>query len=341
MPRQITGGGRGWKDLPAELIQSILVFSDEKAAITVSGVCTDWRIAVTSTTTHLSLSWCKNHMNDLLITISQSFIHLKVLSLRQTKPQLEDTGVEAVALNCHDLQELDISKSINLTDRSLLALAHGCPKLSKLVVSGCTTFTDSSLAYLTGVCTGMRHLNLCGCGRAVTDRALRAIARNCPELQVLNIGWCEEVSDQGVTSLAIGCPDLRSLDLCACVLITDESVVALANGCRRLKSLDLYYCRNITDRAMYCLANSGGRCRMKRSVVCRCNGCCCDEEEGLESLNISQCTALTPPAVQAVCDSFPALHTCSDRHSLSISGCLSLASVHCACSGEANHGRGF
>jgi F-box and leucine-rich repeat protein 1 (S-phase kinase-associated protein 2) len=35
--------------------------------------------------------------------------------------------------------------------------------------------------------------------------------------------------------------------------------------------------------------------------------------------------------VQAVCDSFPALHTCPERHSLIISGCLSLTSVHCAC----------
>lgn len=64
-------------------------------------------------------------------------------------------------------------------------------------------------------------------------------------------------------------------------------------------------------------------------------------EEGLISLNISQCTALTPPAVQAVCDSFPALHTCPGRHSLTISGCLNLTSVHCACAVQAHRlGRG-
>jgi F-box and leucine-rich repeat protein 1 (S-phase kinase-associated protein 2) len=56
-----------------------------------------------------------------------------------------------------------------------------------------------------------------------------------------------------------------------------------------------------------------------------------DDRDGLSNLNISQCTALTPPAVQAVCDSFPALHTCPERHSLIISGCLSLTAVHCAC----------
>ncbi len=49
---------------------------------------------------------------------------------------------------------------------------------------------------------------------------MQAIARNCGQLQSLNLGWCEDVTDKGVTSLASGCPDLRALDLCGCVLIT-------------------------------------------------------------------------------------------------------------------------
>lgn len=109
--------------------------------------------------------------------------------------------------------------------------------------------------------------------------------------------------------------------------VTDESVIALANNCLHLRSLGLYYCQNITDRAMYSLAHSRvkNKHEMWESVKSRY------EEEGLMNLNISQCTALTPPAVQALCDSFPKLHTCPGRHSLIISGCLNLTSVHCAC----------
>jgi F-box and leucine-rich repeat protein 1 (S-phase kinase-associated protein 2) len=112
--------------------------------------------------------------------------------------------------------------------------------------------------------------------------------------------------------------------------LPDESVVALANGCPHLRSLGLYYCQNITDRAMYSLAaNSRPRSKGRGwGAVKRADD---RDKDGLASLNISQCTALTPPAVQAVCDSFPALHTCPDRHSLIISGCLRLTSVHCAC----------
>nr|AFK38427.1 unknown [Lotus japonicus] len=131
-------------------------------------------------------------------------------------------------------------------------------------------------------------------------------------------------------SLAYGCPDLRSIDLCGCIRITDDSVIALANNCPHLRSLGLYYCQNITDRAMYCLAQSKVNNRMWGNV----KGA--NDEEGLRTLNISQCTALTPLAVQAVCDSFPSLHTCPVRHSLIMSGCLSLMSVHCACAGHAH-----
>ncbi|KAJ0539625.1 putative leucine-rich repeat domain superfamily [Helianthus annuus] len=162
---------------------------------------------------------------------------------------------------------------------------------------------------------------------------MQAIGYNCSQLQSLVLGWCEEVGDDGVTSLAHGCHDLRALDLCGCVLITDESVIALANNCPHLRSLGLYYCQNITDQAIYALAHSRATNKHQAWGSVRTRD---EEGSGLMNLNISQCTALTPPAVQALCDSFPALHTCPGRHSLIISGCLNLTSVHCACAFQAH-----
>ncbi|KAL0438169.1 UNVERIFIED_CONTAM: F-box protein SKP2A [Sesamum latifolium] len=300
--------------------------------IVASGVCHGWRDAISWGLTHLSLSWCKKNMNNLVLSLVPKFTKLQVLILRQDTPQLQDDAVEKIATYCHDLQELDLSKSFRLTDRSLYALAHGCRDLVKLNISGCSAFSDSALGYLTGFCRKLKFLNLCGCVRAATDRALKAIGYNCNQLQSLNLGWCDRVGDEGVKSLAYGCPDLRALDLCGCVLITDESVIALANNCLHLRSLGLYYCQNITDRAMYSLAQS--RVKNKHQVWAPVKNRY--EEEGLTNLNISQCTALTPPAVQALCDSFPALHTCPGRHSLIISGCLNLTSVHCACAVQAH-----
>ncbi|XBJ25645.1 F-box protein SKP2A-like [Triticum dicoccoides] len=331
-----TGGAMpmlsGWKDLPMELLMRIIsVAGDDRIVVVASGVCTGWRDALGWGVTNLSLSWCQQNMNNLTISFAHKFTKLQVLTLRQIKPQLEDSAVEAVANYCYDLRELDLSRSFRLSDRSLYALANGCPRLTKLNISGCSSFSDSALIYLSCHCKNLKSLNLCGCGKAATDESLQAIAQNCGHLQTLNLGWCDNVTDEGVTSLASGCPDLRALDLCGCVLITDESVIALASGCPYLRSLGLYYCQNITDRAMYSLANSCVKSKRGRWGTPRSSSSSSKDVDGLANLNISQCTALTPPAVQAVCDSFPSLHTCPERHSLIISGCLSLTNVHCAC----------
>ncbi|MQL76526.1 hypothetical protein Taro_008934 [Colocasia esculenta] len=221
-------GGRGeavmadWKDLPTELLLRILSLADDRTAIVASGVCTGWRDALYAGLSHLSLSWCKANMNNLILSLAPKFTKLQVLILRQNRPQLEDNAIEAVAIHCHDLRGLDLSKSHRLTDGSLYALAHGCPHLTTLNISGCSAFSDSALAYLTGFCKNVKCLNLCGCVKAATDKALQTIAYNCNQLQTLNLGWCENISDKGVVSLASGCPDLRALDLCGCVLITGK-----------------------------------------------------------------------------------------------------------------------
>ncbi|KAI4320601.1 hypothetical protein MLD38_034062 [Melastoma candidum] len=324
---------KDWKDIPTELLLRILSLVDDSSVIMASGVCKGWRDSIGSGLTHLSLVQLKKNMNNLLLSLAPKFTKLQMLSLRQDVAQLEDNAVEAIATHCYELRDLDLSKSFKLTDCSLHALAHGCPNLAKLNISGCWAFSPDAVVYLTNFCTQLRALNLCGCVRAATDCALQAIGRNCSRLQMLNLGWCDNVGDLGVMSLAFGCPDLRVLDLCYCVRITDDSVIALANGCPRLTSLGLYYCQNITDRAMYSLAQSAVK---RKRTLWDSRRSRREDEEGLKSLNISQCTALTPPAVQAVCDSFPALHTCPGRHSLIISGCLSLTSVRCACSLQAH-----
>ena len=118
---------------------------------------------------------CRDHMNDLVISLAHKFTKLQVLSLRQIKPQLEDSGVEAVANYCHDLRELDLSRSFRLSDRSLYALAHGCPHLTRLNISGCSNFSDAALVFLSSQCKSLKCLNLCGCVRAASDRALQVL----------------------------------------------------------------------------------------------------------------------------------------------------------------------
>ncbi|XWS15202.1 hypothetical protein CRYUN_Cryun35bG0074500 [Craigia yunnanensis] len=213
-----------WKDIPMELLFRIVSLVDDRTAIVASGVCCGWRDAICLGLTQLCLSCCRKNMNNLVLSLAPKFTKLQTLILRQEKAQLEDNAFETIANFCHDLEDLDLSKSFKLGDRPLYALAHGCPNLTKLNISGCTSFSDEALEYLTNFCRKLKILNLCGCVKAATDHSLQAIGRNYNMLQSLNLGWCDNVGDLGVMSLAYGCPDLRCLDLCGCVRITEWKV---------------------------------------------------------------------------------------------------------------------
>ncbi|KAJ0795796.1 putative leucine-rich repeat domain superfamily [Helianthus annuus] len=188
-----------------------------------------------------------------------------------------------------------------LGDGSLYTLARGCPNLTNLNISGCSAFSENGIEFV-------------GYWR---------------QLESINLGWCYKLGDAGVMSLAYGCPNLNAIDLFQCISVTDESVIALANNCLHLRSLGLCHCHSITDRAMYALAR--GRVKSKDEEVLGGS-----VKTQYENLDISYCKALTAPAVQALCDSFPALHTCPSRRSLIMNGCSNLTSVHCACDSQSH-----
>ncbi|KAF5809439.1 putative F-box domain, leucine-rich repeat domain superfamily, F-box-like domain superfamily [Helianthus annuus] len=323
---------REWEEIQLELLMKIVSFMDDRTVIVASGICSRWRNVICSELTRISLSWCTNNMNKLVLSLAPKLTKLRGLTLRQKfEPLLDDDTVETIANNCHDLEDLDLSRNSKLGDPSLSALARGWPNLTKLNISDCSGFSDDGLEFVSSRCRKLKILNLSGCGKAVTHKALKAIGDNCRQLESINLGKCPRVDDAGVMSLVYGCPDLHVVDLDHCFEITDESVIALANNCLHLRSLNLYGCENITDRAMYALAHS--RVKNKDEVFwepVKTRG----EKEGLMNLNISFCKAVTPHAVQALCRSFPALHTCSRRPSLIMHGCKKLTSVHCACASQ-------
>lgn len=127
---------------------------------------------------------CKENMNDLALSIAPKFTKLQSLTLRQSKSQLEDNAIEAIAYYCHDLTELDLSGSYKINDWSLFELSSGCPDLTKLNLSGCSKLTENGLRSLSSF-KHLKWLNLCGCVSATTDTALDVSDRSytCPHLR--------------------------------------------------------------------------------------------------------------------------------------------------------------
>lgn len=96
----------------------------------------------------------------------------------------------------------------------------------------------------------------------VTDAGLSAIARHCPVLAHLDMGYssdirtpnahngstnlptpysrdCPQITDAGIMAVARKCPLLAYIKLSHCILITDDGVLAAAQECPLLAHSDL------------------------------------------------------------------------------------------------------
>ncbi|KAJ0757053.1 putative F-box domain, leucine-rich repeat domain superfamily, F-box-like domain superfamily [Helianthus annuus] len=234
------GGGRRvkreWQDILPELLMKIVSLLDDHTVIVAAGVCSGWRNAICTQLTHISLSWYRNNMNNLVHSLVPKLTNLRGLTLQ---PLLDAKSVETIANNCHDLEDLDLSKNYRLGDGSLYTLARGCPNLTKLNISGCSAFSENGIEFVSSYCRKLKILNLFGCYKAATNKALKAIGDNCRQLESINLGGCYNVGDAGVMSLVYGCPHLNAIDLSGtgCFFITGESVMALSNNCLHLRSL--------------------------------------------------------------------------------------------------------
>lgn len=300
----------------------------------------------------LNLRQNQHQLDDQAVEMVAKYCHdLRALDLSNST-QLTDRSINALALGCNQLEKLNISGCSKVTDSALIFLAAKCNRLRHLNLCGCCrAASDTVLLALAQNCSGLQSLNLGWCER-VTDVGVTGLAQWCPEMRAVDLCGCILITDKSVVALAENCHRLRSLGLYYCQNITDTAMYSLANSSiygagkenSKHKSSNIRYNTEpvSTQNSQKCKRNNGGRqsCGIseRNTAVSRdyMESVLSDQEGyGLVHLNISQCTFLSAPAVQAVCDAFPALHTCPEKHSLIISGCLNLTSVHCVCASEA------
>ncbi|MCO5557359.1 hypothetical protein L7F22_010922 [Adiantum nelumboides] len=277
---------------------------------------------------------------------------------------LTDDSLFALAQGCRLLEKLNLSGCIRITEQGVIFVAEQCDLLKSLDLCGCKMAgTDQALLALARNCITLQELNLGWCD-SITDKGVTGLVSWCSDLRRIDLCGCLRITDRSVIALADKCHCLSVLNLYNCVLITDAAMYALANSSkyrfhhanqkRRFQDNTSYFSErsNLSSiSSSHSTTSSGSRSRSHSSHSCSNNEgstlTSCDylklsagqEAFGLNSLNVGMCTFLSEQAVQAVCDAFPGLHTCAERHSLNISACHRLIPVHCACVSEARKQR--
>uniref|UniRef100_A0A3Q2PYC0 F-box and leucine rich repeat protein 13 n=1 Tax=Fundulus heteroclitus TaxID=8078 RepID=A0A3Q2PYC0_FUNHE len=95
--------------------------------------------------------------------------------------------------NTRDLEHVDVSHCVALSDAAIRAVSFYCRGLLTLKMSGCPKMSDMAVLYLTSGSQYLRELDMSGC-TLLTDRSLRHLKRICPPLTSIRMTCCSSIS---------------------------------------------------------------------------------------------------------------------------------------------------
>uniref|UniRef100_A0A5B7AYX2 F-box domain-containing protein n=1 Tax=Davidia involucrata TaxID=16924 RepID=A0A5B7AYX2_DAVIN len=231
--------------------------------------------SICSRLTSLNLSYATIQSPDLVKLVSQchNLQRLWVLDY------IEDSGLEALAASCKDLQELRVFPSdpfvaepnVSLTEQGLVSVSEGCPKLQS-VLYFCRRMSNAALVAIARNRPNLTRFRLCiiepqspdyltlepldtGFGAIVehckelrrlslsgllTDRVFEYIGTHAKKLEMLSVAFAGD-SDLGLHHMLSGCESLRKLEIRDCPF-GDKALLANAAKLETMRSLWMSSC---------------------------------------------------------------------------------------------------
>ncbi|XP_047980432.1 protein TRANSPORT INHIBITOR RESPONSE 1-like isoform X3 [Salvia hispanica] len=253
--------------VPLERLANLIRRAPQLVELAMYSVC--------SGITSLNLSYAAIPSSDLVKLISQcqNLQRLWVLDY------IEDSGLEALAASCKDLQELRVFPSdpfgaepnVSLTEQGLVSVSEGCPKLES-VLYFCRQMSNAALIaiaknrpnfirfrlciidpqapdYLTlepldagfgAIVENCKELRRLSMTGLLTDRVFKYIGSHAKKLEMLSIAFAGD-SDLGLHHVLSGCDSLRKLEIRDCPF-GDKALLANAAKLETMRSLWMSSC---------------------------------------------------------------------------------------------------
>ncbi|XP_047204061.1 dynein regulatory complex subunit 6 isoform X3 [Girardinichthys multiradiatus] len=274
--------------------------------------------------THLNLRSCTSLKWSSLKYISECR-NLQELNMSECLT-VSDMMVQSITEGCLCLLYLNLSCTL-VTNHSLKAIFRNCLNLQYLSLAHCRRFTDEGFLYLTTGKGGRNviHLNLSGCTQ-MTVNGFRYISAGCPSLREIVINDVPTLSDSCVLALLTRCYCLSSVSLLGCPHLSDVALKAMAEAAI-LKTFSIESNNQITDVSWEALcSHSQGLCRLHAAD---CPGMTNDSLtyvaslKNLQYLDISLCSRVSDAGIKCLTDGFSA----NKLHDLSISQCCLITDI--------------
>jgi F-box/leucine-rich repeat protein 2/20 len=169
------------------------------------------------------------------------------LNVHQLMQSLTDKSMQLVAESYPDLESLNITRCVKITDDGLLQVLQKCFSLQTLNLYALSGFTDKAYMKIS-LLADLRFLDICG-AQNISDEGIGHIAK-CNKLESLNLTWCVRITDAGVNTIANSCTSLEFLSLFGIVGVTDRCLETLSQTCSTtLTTLDVNGCTGIKRRS--------------------------------------------------------------------------------------------
>ncbi|EME48838.1 hypothetical protein DOTSEDRAFT_67782 [Dothistroma septosporum NZE10] len=229
-PRLARPGFNFWRDLPFELRLEILSYMQPRGVIRCSVV---------------SKAWHKMCFDGQLWAI------LDTSAFYQDIP-----GPMLVRIICsagNFVRDLNLRGCVQLREywNTKDGLTDACKNLENFSLEGCPIDRNSIHNFLHN---GSRlvHINLSGLAGA-SDAGMKIISERCPQVEVLNVSWCNNVTTQGLKKVIKGCSKLRDLRVGEIRGWDDLDVMHEMFKRNTLERLVLMNCDTLTDDSLAAL----------------------------------------------------------------------------------------
>lgn len=216
----------------------------------------------------LNIEGCPNIGNEGLQEIGRFCLKLESVSIKDC-PLVGDQGVASLVSSAsYTLKKVKL-QGLDITDISLAVVGHYGRTINDLALTGLQKVSEKGF-WVMGNANGlhkMKAFTITSC-RGVTDLALEAVGKGCPNLKQMCLRRCSFLSDNGMVAFARTAASLESLQLEECNRITQSGVLgALSNFKAQLKVLSIVKCLGIRDIVSASAALSP--CKSLRSLTIR------------------------------------------------------------------------
>ena len=264
-----------WRDLPLELKMEILTYLEPREVVRCSIV---------------SKAWHKTCFDGQLWAV------LDTADFYQDIPA--DALMSIIISAGPFVRDLNLRGCVQLRERwHARGLSDACRNLENFCLEGCRIDRTSIHNFLYQN-NRLAHINLCGLAGA-TNSAMKIIAANCPNLEHLNISWCNNIDTRGLRRVVESCANLKDLRASE---IRGWDDVEFAQQIFTRNSLDrliLMNCDTLTDEALAVLIEG------KDSEVDYLSGRPIVPPRRLKHLDLTRCRGITDKGVRTFVNNLP------------------------------------